>query len=44
MRLQGGERSAIIFELTKKNAQQTGCIERRDRAAVDNPRSCSRSF
>src|SRR4029077_931204 len=37
MRLQGVERSAIIFELTEKNAQQTGCTERRDRAAVDNP-------
>jgi RimJ/RimL family protein N-acetyltransferase len=36
MRLQGVERSGIIFELTDENSQQTGCTERRDRAAVDN--------
>ena len=42
MRLQGVERSAIIFELTEKNAQQTGCTERRDRAAVDNRTSLAR--
>ena len=36
MRLQDVERSAIVFELTEKNAQHTGCTERRDRAAFDN--------
>jgi RimJ/RimL family protein N-acetyltransferase len=42
MRCQGVERSVIIFELTEKNAQQTGCTERRDRAAVDNRTSLAR--
>ena len=42
MRLQGVERSVIIFELTEKNAHQTGCTERRHRAAVDNRTSLAR--
>jgi hypothetical protein len=42
MRFQGVERSVIIFELSEKNAQQTGCTERRDRAAVDNRTSLAR--
>src|SRR4029079_14203792 len=42
MRLQGVERSAIVIELTEKNAQQTGCTERRDPAAVDNRTSRAR--
>jgi hypothetical protein len=42
MRFQGVERSVIIFELTEKDAQQTGCTERRDRAAVDNRTSLTR--
>jgi RimJ/RimL family protein N-acetyltransferase len=42
MRFQGVERSVIIFELTEKNVQQTGCTERRDRAAVDNRTSLAR--
>ena len=42
MRAQGVERSVIIFELTEKNAQQTGCTERPDRASVDNRTSLAR--
>ena len=42
VRFQGVERSVIIVELIEKNAQQTGCTERRDRAAVDNRTSLAR--
>jgi ribosomal-protein-alanine N-acetyltransferase len=42
MPCQGVERPVIIFELTEKNAQQTGCADRRDRAAVDNRTSLPR--